>query len=337
MSTGHVTIADVAAAAGVSVATVSKVLNDRYGVAENTSARVRSVIEQLGYTSSLGAQSLRSRRSHVLGILASDIEPFNAELLKGAARAIRGTGYDLLVFSDCGQLEDQVGWERRALARMSALTDGAILVTPSTVDVALGTAVVAVDHNVEGTLLPTVDSDNLSGGVAATEHLIRLGHRRIGFLAGRPDLESARLREQGYRRALRTAGIEFDPDLVRIGGYTSDRARGAARELLAPARRPTAIFAANDTSAIETIAVARALGLRVPEDLSVVGFDNVPESVLCDPPLTTVEQSIQRMGFEAVQILIKLIDDPARPPIQVVLPTKLVVRASTRAPAEPGP
>src|ERR1051325_11124690 len=127
MADGPVTIADVAAAAGVSVATVSKVINDRYGVAEQTSARVRAVIDELGYSSSLVAQSLRSRRTNVIGVLASDIEPFNAELLKGVARAMRDTGYDLVVFSDCGQRKDQVGWERRALARVSALTDEAVL------------------------------------------------------------------------------------------------------------------------------------------------------------------------------------------------------------------
>ncbi len=171
-----VTIADVAAAAGVSVATVSKVINDRYGVAEQTSARVREVIEQLGYTSSLVAQSLRSRRSNVIGVIASDIEPFNAELLKGAARGLRGTGYDLIVFSDCGRFEDQAGWEQRSLARVSALTDGLVLVTPSIVDVASSRPLVAVDHNVRSTTLPTVDSDNLSGGVTATEYLIDLGH-----------------------------------------------------------------------------------------------------------------------------------------------------------------
>jgi len=180
MADGPVTIADVAAAAGVSVATVSKVINDRYGVAEQTSARVREVIEQLGYTSSLVAQSLRSRRSNVIGVIASDIEPFNAELLKGAARGLRGTGYDLIVFSDCGRYEDQAGWEQRSLARVSALTDGSVLVTPSSVDVTSSRPLVAVDHNVRSTTLPTVDSDNLSGGVTATEYLIGLGHRRIG-------------------------------------------------------------------------------------------------------------------------------------------------------------
>jgi LacI family transcriptional regulator len=326
-----VTIGDVAAAAGVSVATVSKVINDRYGVAEETSARVRAVIDQLGYTSSLVAQSLRSRRSNVIGILAADIEAFNAELLKGAAQAIRGTGYDLVVFSDCGRREDQVGWERRALARVSSLTDGAILVTPSSVDVASGAPLVAVDHNARSSTLPTVDSDNLNGAVTAAEHLVALGHRRIGFLAGRPDLESARLREQGYRRALEGAGIAFDPDLVRVGGYRAETAHDAAQELLSLAPRPTAIFAANDVSAIETIAVARSVGLAVPDDLSVIGFDNVPESALCVPPLTTVDQSIQRLGQEAVRMLIDLIDHPDSRPSQVVLPTRLIERGSCRA------
>jgi LacI family transcriptional regulator len=331
MAVGRVTIADVAAEAGVSVATVSKVINDRYGVAETTSANVRAVIDRLGYTSSLVAQSLRSRRSNVIGILVSDIEPFNAELLKGAARAIRGTGYDLVVFSDCGQRKDQAGWEQRALARVSALTDGAILVTPSSVDVPVSPPVVAVDHNVRSPTMATVDSDNLTGAIIATEHLLGLGHRRIGFLAGRPDLESAQLREQGYRRALEAATIAFEPDLVRIGGFHPETARDAARELLERTPRPTAIFAANDAMAIETISVARSLGLAVPGDLSVVGFDNVPESALCEPQLTTVEQSIQQMGYEAVQMLLRLIDDPTAEPAQVVLPTKLVERSSCRA------
>jgi LacI family transcriptional regulator len=334
MAVRQVTIADVAAEAGVSVATVSKVINDRYGVAEQTSANVRAVIERLGYTSSLVAQSMRSRRSNVFAILVSDIEPFSAELLKGAARAVRGTGYDLVVFSDCGQRKDQAGWEQRSLARVAALTDGAILVTPTSVDVTVSVRVVAVDHNVRSRTMATVDSDNLNGAIVATEHLIGLGHRRIGFLAGRPDLESARLREQGYTRAVEAAAIAFDPDLVRIGGYQPETARDGARELLLHTPRPTAIFAANDASAIETIAVARSLGLHVPGDLSVVGFDNVPESALCEPPLTTVEQAIQQMGYEAVQLLLGLVEDPSAEPAQVVLPTRLVERSSCRAVSE---
>ncbi len=328
---GRVTIGDVAAEAGVSVATVSKVINDRYGVAENTSARVRAVIDELGYHASLVGQSLRSRRTKVVGVLVRDLEPFSTELLKGVARGIRDTGYELVVFSGCGQADDQAGWERRYLSRISGtLADGAILVTPGSIDETFGTPVVAVDHNAHSSTLPTVDSENLEGAVAATQYLIDLGHRRIGFLAGRSDLESARLRERGYREALARAGIAVDESLVQVGGYDAATAAEPARRLLELESRPTAIFAANDVTALETIAVARSVGMRVPDDLSVVGFDNVPESALGDPTLTTVEQPIQEMGREAVRLLLELIEDPLLPPARVILPTRLVVRQSCR-------
>ncbi len=332
---GRVTIGDVAAQAGVSVATVSKVINDRYGVAEDTSARVRAVIDALGYHASLVGQSLRSRRTKVIGVLVRDVEPFSAELLKGVARGIRDTGYELVVFSGCGQAADQAGWERRYLSRISGtLADGAILVTPGSIDETFGTPVVAVDHNVQSSNLPTVDSESLKGAVAATEYLLGLGHRRIGFLAGRPDLESARLRERGYREALTVARVDVDEDLIQTGSYDAATATEPARWLLELDPRPTAIFAANDVTALETMAVARSLGLRVPEDLSVIGFDNVPESALGDPPLTTVEQPIRQMGTDAVRLLLELLEDPSLPPARVILPTRLVVRQSCSPPAE---
>jgi LacI family transcriptional regulator len=331
----RVTIGDVAAEAGVSVATVSKVINGRWGVAEQTSARVQAVIDELGYQSSLVAQSLRRRQTNVLGVLVVDIEPFSAELLKGAARAVHGSGYELVVFSGCGRADDQVGWEQRYLSRVSGtLCDGAILVTPSSVDATYGAPVVAVDHNAASSSLPTVDSDNLAGAVAATEYLLGLGHRRIGLLAGRPDLESARLRERGYRTALRAAGIEVDPKLVRVGGYQPDSAEEAARLMLQGDDRPSAIFAANDVSALAAIGAARALGLDVPRDLSVIGFDNVPESALSEPPLTTIQQPIQQMGFEAVELLIGLIEKRPELATQRMLPTQLVVRGSCAAPGD---
>jgi LacI family transcriptional regulator len=331
MAQGRVTIADVAAHAGVSVSTVSKVINDRYGVAENTFARVRHVIDELGYHASLAGQSLRSRRTNVIGVLVRDLEPFSAELLKGVGEGIHGTGYELVVFSGCGQPRDQAGWERRYLARISGtLADGVILVTPGSVDAAAGSPVVAVDHNVRSSALPTVDSENFLGAASAVEHLLALGHRRIGFVGGRPDLESARLREAAYRRALEEAGIPFDPALVREGGFQPEAAREATNALLALEHRPTAIFAANDVMALAAMSTAKARGLAIPEDLSVVGFDNVPESALATPPLTTVEQPIRQMGVEAVRILMEWFDNPARTPDRVVLPTRLVVRQSSR-------
>ena len=202
-------------------------------------------------------------------------------------------------------MHGQEGWERRSLSRLSGtLTDGTILVTPTVVEVATAQPIVAVDPHVGGSRLPTIDAQNYEGRDQRHPHLIELGHRRIGFLAGRPDLESARRREAGYRAALAEAGIEFDPR-ARPGRrlHRGDRSGpGAGAASLDP--RPSAIFAANDLSAIQVLRTASELGLAVPADLSVVGFDNIPESALVDPPLTTVDQSIQAQGEAAVRLLI---------------------------------
>ncbi len=326
----RVKMSDVARTAGVSVATVSKVVNGRWGVSQATVDRVQQVIDQLGYEASLGAQSLRSHRTNVLGILVAEFEPFSTELLKGASRAVADTNYELLAYSGGARGAD-VGWERRSLSRLSGtLIDGAVIVTPTVLDTKPGIHVVAVDPHTGPSGLPTVDSDNLAGAVLATNHLLGLGHRRIGFLGGRQDLESARLREAGFRRAMADAGLAVDEALVRVGGYRPETAEGPARELLKRTDRPTAMFAANDLSAIATIDVARALGLTVPDDLSVIGFDNVPESALASPPLTTINQPLQRMGAEALRLLVDLIEGVERD-THIRLPTNLVERGSCRA------
>ena len=332
----RITIRDVAARAGVSVATVSKVLNDRYGVAPETHAHVSAVIEELGYESSIVARSLRNNQTNVIGILIADIRPFATELLKGAADAIRNSGFELVVYSAGGRASDNVGWERRYLSRLSGtLIDGAMLVTPTVVGVHYATPVVAVDPHTGPSTLPTVDSDNLRGAQAATEHLLQLGHQRIAMLTGRADLQSAHLREQGYRQALAVAGMTVNEDLVRLGGYDAAMSARAARRLLEAADRPTAVFAANDTSAIAVIEVTRELGLSVPGDLSVVGFDNVPESALVSPPLTTVDQHIHDMGWHAMRLLVQLIRGEPTKSHHITLPTDLVVRQSTGVPANP--
>ena len=330
----RVTIEDVAAKAGVSIATVSRVMHNKDGVAPGTYTKVQAIIDQLGYESSLVARSLRSRRTNVLGFSVNEIEPYSAELLKGAARALHGSGYELIVYAGGHSGPEKAGWERRHLSRLGGtLTDGIVLVTPEVLDVDVDTLtpVVAVDPHVGASSFPTVASDSLTGAMAATEYLLSLGHRRIGHLSGRPDLRSSELREQGYRQALDEAGIPFDPDLVRVGGYDPETALGPARELLGLPDRPTAIFAANDVSAIQTMNVARELGISVPDQLSVVGFDNIPESVLADPALTTIDHAIQDQGFEAALMLIRLIDEPGTGQTDVRLPTRLIIRQSCRA------
>jgi LacI family transcriptional regulator len=327
------TIRDVARQAGVSVATVSKVLNNRYGVAASTYAHVQKVIAELGYEASLVAQSLRNHRTNVIGILVADLEPFSTELLKGAADAIRGSGYELVIYSAGGSTADHEGWERRYLSRLSGtLIDGAILVTPTIIDVNYGAPFVAVDPHTGTSNMPTIDADNLRGARLATEHLIELGHKRIAMLTGRHDLQSSVLREQGYRQAMKKAQLEVDEQLVQPGEYHQAPSRNSARKMLARPNPPTAIFAANDISAIAAMAVAVELGLRVPADLSVVGFDNIPESALSNPALTTVEQPIRLMGCRAVEMLIELIRGHALEETHLTLDTRLLVRQSTAAP-----
>lgn len=326
------TIHDVAAAAGVSVATVSKAVNGRYGISAQTSARVLDVVQRLGYESSLVASSMRSRRTGVIGILVADFEPFSAEILKGVGSALHDSRYDLLAYSGSRRGETD-GWERRSLSRLSGtLIDGAIMVTPTVDTASVEIPIVAIDPHTGRADLPTVESDSFGGARQATQHLIELGHRRIGFLAGRPDLRSSTLREAGYRQALADAGIQHCPALTRVGLYKRETAKAPAASLLSMSDPPTAVFAANDVSAIATVQVAAELGLEVPRDLSVVGFDDIPEASQMNPPLTTIRQPIKQMGSTAATMLISLLLGETLSQNHVRLPTGLVRRATTAPP-----
>lgn len=331
-SASRITIGDVAREAGVSTATVSKVINDRYGVSPSTSAKVRDVIDELGYVSSLGARSLRSRRTNVLGILVADFEPFSTEVLKGASRAVHDTGYELMAYAVSRAVEDTTGWERRSLSQLhGTLIDGAVLCTPTTLQVPPGVTVVAVDPHAGPTAMPTVDSDNIGGATLATNHLIELGHERIAFIGGRGDLNSSRDREAGFRAAMAEHGLTVQEQYVRGGDYTSGPAAEAVSELIALAEPPTAFFAANDLSAFGALDAIKAAGHTVPGDFSVIGFDNIPEARTCEPALTTIDQPIQQMGALALTMLIDLL---AGKDVQVHqrVPTDLIVRGTCGPP-----
>ncbi len=326
------TIMDVAAAAGVSVATVSKAVNGRYGVAPETVDRVLAVVADLGYESSLIASSMRSRTTGVIGVLVADFEPFSAEILKGVGLALSDSHFDLLAYS--GSHGSAEGWERRSLSRLSGtLIDGAIIVTPTVVNVGTEVPIVAIDPHTGPADLPTVECDSFGGALQATRHLIELGHRRIGFIAGRTDLRSSIARDAGYRRALANAGIPLDPALVGAGSYRQDAVRVAALEMLSRKERPTAIFAANDSSALEIVKVAAELGLDVPQDLSIIGFDDVPEASVASPALSTVRQPMQTLGAEAARMLLALMRGETLKATHLKLPTRLVSRATTAPPA----
>ena len=335
---GRATMQDVAATAGVSVSTVSKVLNGRYGVASTTSAHVTEVIERLGYQASLVAQSLRSSRTNVIGVLVSDFEPFSVEVLKGAADAVRGTGYELIAYSAGGRVDEHVGWERRYLSRlMGTLVDGAVLVTPTVTDVSttarwwrstpmpVGAACRRSAPTTCRALVPASSTCSLSAtSASAWSPAARTSSPR-----------SCASRATGRRSAKPVCPV--DEALLRTGGFEPGTARDAARALLLLADRPTAVFACNDLSALATLEVAAELGIAVPGHLSVLGFDDIPESAMAHPPLTTVQQPIRQMGHDALELLFAVIDgeQPARP-TPPTLATTLVVRRSTAAPAGTG-
>lgn len=329
-----ITIQDVAVAAGVSVSTVSRVLNDKIDVAPETFEKVQRVIEALGYTSSLAAKSMRSRKTNVIGLVVSDLEQsFCLNVVKGVNRAIEQVDYDLLVYTG-GSSRDQT-WavrERQYVSLLNgSITDGIIVVTPTAETFSTHYPLVAIDPHLDSADFPAVIATNHVGAVTAMEYLLSLGHRRIGFIGGRPDLQSAVRRLQGYKDSLRQANISLDPDLIQIGDFTQETGYGCAQRLLALSCRPTAIFAANDKSAIGAIEACTEIGLKVPEDISIVGFDNIEEASFVNGGLTTVDQFIGDMGRVAVEMLVSLIQDKSLENQVYRMPTQLIVRNTCRA------
>jgi LacI family transcriptional regulator len=230
------------------------------------------------------------------------------------------------------QRETSADRERRFVSLLgSGITDGVIVVTPATTSFPTASPVVVVDPNVETHDCPAVIATNRDGALTAVEYLISLGHRRIGFISGRSELQSAVRRLQGYKDGLARAGIPLDPDLIQAGDYSRKTGFACAQRLLNLSDPPTAIFASNDQSATGAINAIYEAGLGVPDDTSVVGFDNIPEVAYTHPGLTTVDQSIDTMGYIATQMLISLIEGDSLESDLYKVGTRLIVRDSCRA------
>ncbi len=304
-----ITIQDVAKAAGVSVSTVSRVLNDKDDVAFETFENVRRVIDELGYASSLAARGMRSHRTNLIGVILPDVSvPYSLEILRGVNRAIKQSDYELIIYTNGRSMNYYTTDEARYVLLLNgSIVDGVIVVTPFSLNLSTHAPLVVIDPNHENPNLPAIFATNREGALLVMHYLIGLGHRRIGFITGRPDLVSSSQRLQGYKEGLAEAGIPFDDLLVSIGDFSTEMAQRCARSLLARPDRPSAIFASNDMSAIGVYLAAEEAGLCIPQDLSVVGFDNIQESSYLKPALTTVDQCIQDMGFMAIEMVIELI------------------------------
>jgi LacI family transcriptional regulator len=333
------TIQDVAKAAGVSVSTVSRVLNDKDDVAPETYDRVKAIIEEMGYTSNLAAKSMRSRKTNVIGLIVPEVDdPFPIQVMRGVNQAISKLDHDLIVYTYGDTTKHSpAARERHYVALLNnSITDGVIVVTPAATTFPTAAPVVAVDPHYGSSDYPVVISTNREGALTAMAYLTELGHRRIGFIGGRPDLQSAIRRFEGYKDGLRQANIPLCPELVQAGDYSRAEGYRCAQRLLSLECPPTAIFAANDESALGVMKAANEMGLQIPRDLSLVGFDNIPEAAYANPGLTTVDQYIVQMGYIAVEMLVELIQGDALQDDVYKITTGFVIRDSCRAIAGDG-
>jgi LacI family transcriptional regulator len=325
------TIHDVAKAAGVSVSTVSRVLNNKDDVALETYDRVQAVINELGYASSLAARGMRSQRTHVIGLIMPDLVSLYCQEIMGAVnRVIANTNYDLLVFTkgDIRKYHTIDQWRRHFSFIKGSIADGVIVVAPPAFEISSDFPLVVIDPNREHTGCPGIIATNREGALDAMRYLTGLGHRRIGHITGRLELESAQQRLEGYKEGLATAGIPLDENLIQIGDFTEELGIECAHHFFSLPSPPSAIFAASDATALGVYRAAKERGFRIPQDISVIGFDNLPEAAHFDPPLTTVDQSIATMGMMAAETLIKILNGETPEKNLFLIPTRLVTRAS---------
>ena len=337
MPTPRVTIAEVAAEAGVSSMTVSNVLNSRPGASGATRQRVLEVADRLGYTPPTARNGKRGRTG-VVGVLTLDLSAeYSLEIVRGIAAEIADDERELLVnvAVDAIRERDRIG------SFAKGLVDGLLLIAPvlepdTVQEIQEGDLpVVVIDPRRLDLPLPRVTVENYEGVRAATEHLLQLGHRRIAYIRGEDDHGSTEQRYRGYADALLLAGVKPDPDLVRRASFSRLGGLQAATDLLR-AHRPTAVVAGADPIALGVIDAARAAGLSIPEDLSVVGFDDLPQAARNDPPLTTVRQPLYEMGRAGARALLSLIAGQPLPTDGIRMATTFVPRASTASPAPAG-
>jgi LacI family transcriptional regulator len=327
----RVTITAIAQEAGVSVPTVSRVLNGRSDVAPQTRERIEKLLDQRGYRR---RQPRPRETAGLIDLVFNDLDsPWAVEIIRGVEEVTHAAGIGTVVSAIHRRSAPTRQWLSNLRARS---TDGVILVLsdlepPLQAELRrLDAPIVAVDPAGTPALdIPTVGATNWAGGLSATEHLVGLGHRRIGLIAGPRRLLCSRARMDGYRAGLESAGIGVDDALVRLGDFYHESGFKGATALLDLPDPPTAIFASSDQMAFGVFEAVRQRGLRVPDDVSVVGFDDLPEARWASPPLTTVRQPLAEMGVVAARTVLALAQGQDLDSRRVELATELVTRVST--------
>lgn len=326
---------EVASRARVSIATVSRVLNKSDKVVPATRAAVEKALRELDYRPSRVARRLRmnSGRANLVGLIIPDIQnPFFAEIARGVEDAAYANQYALLL---CNSDED-LAKERFYLDVMHAESvDGVVLPPFDDNDRAVvervksGMPVVCVDRSLARVKTDLVEVDNHQGAYDAVAHLIARGHEHIGLIEGRTQVSTNRERRRGYVEALAAAGIPLRKELVRAGDFRQESGRVLTNELLDLRKPPTALFVVNNLMTVGALAALHERRLRIPEDVAIVGFDDLPWAEALDPPLTVVMQPAREVGRQAMELLLKRIMEPDRPPVTLRLQPRLVIRRST--------
>jgi len=329
------TLKDVARVAGVSIATVSRVLNGHEYVSDETRHKVLSTVEELGYRPSQLAISLRTGKSRVFGLIISDIgNPYFASVVRGIEDIAYNNGYSIIL---CNSDEDPEKEELYINVFLDSSVSGAIVACAREDSVCSkklldgSIPVVAMDRRISNLDVDTVVTNNVKGAYDAVTHLIEQGHRRIGYIGGPVHTTTGKERWEGYKKALMDHGVELDPELVKVGNFKQQSGQEAARELLNEEGRPSALFTANNLMTLGALNAIHEEGLKIPEQIAIVGFDDLPWAQSLDPPLTAVQQSAYELGRTAADLLIKRINKPKRPITNVTLDTNLIVRKSSGA------
>ena len=334
------TIRDVAELAGVSTMTVSRVVNNSGYVSEKTRVKVESAITELGYVPNMLGTSLRFKQTMTLALVLTDItNPFWTTIARGVEDAANEKGFSVIL---CNTDESNEKQEQYLTMLLKRRIDGIILVpTESSPEIVekiqrQGIAVVLLDRYVENADVDIIRGDSVTGAYEAVRHLLALGHRRIGMLAGPDNVSTSTNRVIGYRNALRDAGIAEAEEQLVWGKFTDESGYEMAKVMLTAVSPPTAIFAANNFIAIGAMQAAQELGVRIPEDLSIVAFGDIPVAMNPNPFLTVMEFPIYEMGYQATQLLFERIagDGPAEYK-DVIFPAKISIRKSTAAPPSP--
>ncbi len=329
-----VTIRDVARAAGVSVATVSRVFNDSGPVHAETRARIRDVARELRYTPNSAARSLITAKSNVLGVLLPDLYgEFFSEVIRGLDQTAQRHNYHVLL-SSAHETQARV---EAAMRAMRGRVDGLIVMSPDLDERVLAAnlpeslPVVLMNCAFEGMAYDAISVDNFGGSSAMVRHLLATGRDRVAIITGSPRNADARERLRGYRTTLRDAGAVWREEWEIPGDFTEAGGYAAAQVLAGLTPRPNAVFAANDAMAIGALSGFREAGLRVPDDIAVGGFDDIPMARYMSPALTSVHVENSALGSQAMRALLTAIEEKNRHERkQIVVPTTMVIRASSR-------